>query len=244
MNGSASPVVAIDPVVPPARLHDLRTESLADLMRERSVRPIRRLLVVGCGSGKEAAVLAETLGAQTIGIDLVEQFDPDAAAIVDLRHGDATNLDFPDHSFDLVYCYHALEHIPDYFAALWEMRRVLVDGGGFCIGVPNRLRLMAYIGSPGVSMREKLRWNLIDWKARLRGRFRNEYGAHAGFSSAELQEDLQRAFGNAEEITLPYYQRVYRNQAGLCRLIDASGLGQIVYPCVYFAGEKYRQARG
>ncbi len=112
MNGSANPVVAIDPVVPPARIRDLRTEALADLIRERSARPIRRLLVVGCGSGKEAAVLAEALQAHTVGIDLVEQFDPTAAAVVDLRRGDATDLEFPDHSFDFVYCYHTLEHIP------------------------------------------------------------------------------------------------------------------------------------
>jgi SAM-dependent methyltransferase len=237
---SISGSMALDPDMPRHRIRDLRTEALAGLIQERSRQPIRRLLVVGCGSGKEAAVLAGTLAAKTVGIDIAGDFDPDAAAFADLRVGDATRLDFPDRTFDFVYSYHTLEHIPDHMAALGEMRRVLVDGGGFCIGTPNRLRLLAYFGSPGVSLREKIRWNVVDWKARLRGRFRNEYGAHAGFSSAELKHELQRVFGNAEKITLPYYLRVYRNHAALCRLLDASGLGQILYPCVYFVGRKER----
>jgi SAM-dependent methyltransferase len=237
MNAIASSAAA-DLPVPRRKFRDPRTEALAELIRDSSLRPIRRLLVVGCGSGKEAAVLAEELGAETTGIDLVEDFDPAAAAMVHLRHGDATALDFADGSFDCVYSYHALEHIPEHGRALREMRRVLGDAGTYCVGTPNRSRLLAYFGSPGVSMREKLRWNMLDWKARLRGRFRNEYGAHAGFTSGELRRELHGVFGEAEEITLPYYLRVYRNHVGLCRLLAASGLGRIVFPCVYFLGRK------
>jgi SAM-dependent methyltransferase len=223
-------------------VRDVRTESLANLIAERAGRPVRRLLVVGCGSGKEAAVLSSVLGAQTTGIDLVEDFDREAAARVELRRGDATRLEFADGSFDFVYSFHALEHIRDHTQALREMRRVLDDRGGYCIGTPNRLRLFGYMGSQGVSLRNKLRWNLDDWKARLRGRFRNEYGAHAGFSSAELEGELRRAFGHAEEITQDYYLRVYRNHSGMCRLLNGSGLGQIAYPCVYFLGSRLHNA--
>lgn len=112
--------------------------------------------------------------------------------------------------------------------------------GGYCVGTPNRLRLIGYFGSPDTSTLEKLRWNLSDWKARLRGRFRNQYGAHAGFSATELAADLHEAIGPAEDITLPYYLRVYRNHAGLCRLLDASGISRVVYPCVYFLGQRAR----
>lgn len=221
------------------RFRDLRTEALADLIRGSSRRAIRRLLVVGCGSGKEAAVLAEVLGAETTGVDIVVNFDPEASTAVRLLYGDATRLDFADASFDCVYSYHALEHIPQHVQALREMRRVLADDGLLCIGTPNRSRLFAYLGSR-TSLREKLRWNMIDWKARLRGRFRNEYGAHAGFTSDELRRELQDVFGNAEEITLPYYLRVYRKHVRLCRLLNASGLGQMLFPCVYFLGRKQR----
>lgn len=45
-------------------------------------------------------------------------------------------------------------------------------------------------------------------------------------------------FGHADEVTLDYYLRVYRNHQGLCRGLDATGLGRIAYPCVYFVGTR------
>lgn len=215
-----------------------KTGAIAGIVQKRAGAPIHRLLVVGCGSGAEAAILARELGAQVIGIDLHDAFDPAAAAVADLRRGDATRLEFADGAFDFVYSYHVLEHIPDYGKALAEMRRVLAAGGGYLIGTPNRSRLLGYLGSAGVSWRDKLAWNLADWKARLRGRFRNELGAHAGFSSAELGRALARVFGRVEEITARYYASVYRRHAWLVRLLARSGLGRFLFPAVYFMGTK------
>ncbi len=219
-------------------LRDRKTEVIADIVRERVSSPIRRLLVVGCGSGAEAAILARELGSQVVGIDLHGSFDPAAAAAADLRRGDATCLEFPDEAFDFVYSYHVLEHIPNYAKALAEMQRVLAKGGGYLIGTPNRVRLVGYLGSSGVSFRDKLAWNLADWKARLRGRFRNEFGAHAGFTSAELGGALATAFGKAEEISSRYYLDVYRRHAWLVKLLVHSGLSRFLFPAVYFMGAK------
>ena len=217
---------------------DRKTEAIAAIVRERIGSPILRLLVVGCGSGVEAATLARQLGAQVVGIDLRDSFDPSAAAAADLRQGDATHLEFADRAFDFVYSYHVLEHIPDYARALAEMHRVLKKGGSYLVGTPNRLRLVGYLGSAGVSWRDKLAWNVADWKARLRGRFRNEHGAHAGFSSAELRGILEKVFGRIEEITARYYLSVYRPYAWLVRFLARSGLGRFLFPAVYFMGTK------
>jgi len=217
---------------------DGKTEALAGLIRERTRAPIRRLLVVGCGSGVEAAILAKELGAQVVGVDLDNSFDLAAAAAVDLRRGDATCLDFANESFDFVFSYHALEHIPAYRKALAEMARVLSNGGAYCVGTPNRLRLFGYLGSKDATWRDKIAWNLADWKARLLGRFRNEYGAHAGFSSRELKASLAKIFDQAEEITLSYYLRVYRGYAIWVNLLDKLGLGRFLFPSVYFMGRK------
>lgn len=223
---------------PTTLLRDRKTEALATILRARARAPVRKLLVVGCGTGKEAAVLAAELGAQTIGVDLHASFDPRAAQLVELRQGDATRLEFPDRTFDFVYSFHVLEHIPDYTRALGEMRRVLADGGAYCIGTPNRSRLVGYLGSVGVSFRDKLAWNFADWKARLLGRFRNECGAHAGFTSTELGGALAKVFGKTEEITARYYLGVYRRHAWLVKLLARSGLGRFLFPAVYFMGTK------
>lgn len=220
-------------------LRDDKTEALADLIRERARAPILSLLVVGCGSGVEAAILARKLGARVVGVDLDTAFDADAAAAVDLRRGDATCLEFQNGSFDFVFSYHALEHIPAHGKAIEEMARVLSVGGAYCVGTPNRLRLIGYLGSKDAkNWREKLAWNLADWKARLQGRFRNECGAHAGFSSRELQAWLVRAFVHTEEITLPYYRRIYPGYAFWLSLLGKLGLGPLVFPSVYFMGRK------
>lgn len=225
---------AIDNVV----LFDGKTEVIAKIIRERTSAPISRLLVVGCGSGIEAAILARELNATGVGVDLYSNFDPTAAGLVDLRHGDATALEFEDGAFDFVFSYHALEHIPDYRKALQEMRRVLVSGGAYCVGTPNRSRVFGYLGSKDATIGQKIAWNFLDWSARARGKFRNEYGAHAGFACDELRGELQKVFGQVDEITLPYYQRVYSRHESLITALDRSGLGRFLFPSVYFMGRK------
>lgn len=107
-----------------------RTSVLTGLIAARCGVQRPRILVVGCGRGIEAAVLAQDLDAEVTGIDIEPRFDPEATRHARLMLGDATSLDFPDASFDIVYSYHALEHIPDYHKALSEMHRVLRGGGG------------------------------------------------------------------------------------------------------------------
>jgi len=222
----------------PADSAGRKTEAMADIVRGRAGSPIRRLLVVGCGSGVEAAALARALRAQVVGIDLRASFDRAAAGAADLRQGDATRLEFADGDFDFVYSYHVLEHIPQYMRALAEMHRVLNKGGAYLVGTPNRSRLVGYLGSVGVPFRDKLAWNLADWKAKLQGRFRNECGAHAGFTAAELGGALAKVFGSAEEITVRYYVGVYERHARLVKCLARSGLGRWLFPAVYFMGTK------
>lgn len=49
---------------------------------------------------------------------------------------DVQNLQFPDGSFDIVICYHVLEHIKDDFKAMREIHRCLKQGGLAIIQVP------------------------------------------------------------------------------------------------------------
>ncbi len=68
------------------------------------------------------------LGCKHISIDL-------ASYLADIRM-DITNLSFRDNIFDLVICYHVLEHVIDDIRALKEIYRVTKMGGGALIQIP------------------------------------------------------------------------------------------------------------
>jgi prepilin-type N-terminal cleavage/methylation domain-containing protein len=88
-------------------------------------------------------------------------------------------------------------------------------------------------------MRKMLEWNAIDWKARLRGRFRNELGAHAGFTLSELGGELRSVFSQIDDATLDYYLAQYPNRARTVRMLHGSGLGTFAFPSIYFSGQKH-----
>jgi len=49
---------------------------------------------------------------------------------------DITNIHYPDHSFDVIYCSHVLEHVPDDRKAIQEFYRVLSPKGYAVFLVP------------------------------------------------------------------------------------------------------------
>lgn len=69
------------------------------------------------------------------------------AAGVDRRE-DLTRLSFADHSFDLVYASHVLEHIPDDTSAIQEIHRVLTLKGLAILPVPIVAHTTVEYGAP------------------------------------------------------------------------------------------------
>ena len=86
----------------------------------------KRVLDFGAGSGTFARHLI------AVGVD-VTCVEPDPQLLKDARR-DTAGL--ADRSFDLVYSFNVLEHIPDDLAALAELRRVLKPGGRLVLYVP------------------------------------------------------------------------------------------------------------
>ena len=197
------------------------------------------ILVVGCGAGHEAGILARAFCAKTIGIDIGDQysFDHQGASPAVLKVMDAQKMSFPDASFDLVFSFHALEHISDPRRALSEMARVLRDTGTYFIGTPNKSRLLGYIGS-ATSLRNKVMWNLHDLSKRARGKWSNEAGAHAGFTREELLRLCTTAFGEGRDATDAYYRALYAKRHGALDVLVKSGAATFVYPCAYVVGKK------
>lgn len=125
------------------RLDDRAYEGQRLAALERAVGPLRgrRLLNVGCGTGG-FNVLAEQAGAEVWGVD--ENAEAVAITRARMRHGEralhavAEMLPFPDASFDLVYCYAAIEHVEDARRSLVEMVRVMRSQAGLYVHTNNR----------------------------------------------------------------------------------------------------------
>jgi SAM-dependent methyltransferase len=167
-------------------------------------------IVVGCGTGDEVIYMRRAFESRRIfGADVESRFSPLARAEGAVLAADALRLPFSSASFDFAAAFHSLEHVGDALQALKEISRVLRPGGWLYAGVPNRTRILGYIGSFDASPWQKLVWNLKDWKARLAGNFRNEAGAHAGFDRKEFTRLLGRSFSDVQLVTHQYLRFKY-----------------------------------
>jgi SAM-dependent methyltransferase len=153
---------------------------------------------------------------------------------------DGRRLPFPARSFDLVFSFHALEHIPRPQEAIAEMRRVLNPQGGVWIGTPNRTRVVGYLGSRDASLRDKLTWNLIDWWARARGSSATNSERMRGSRRTSCARCSSRGSIVVEDDTPAYYALLYPRHRGLQASLARIGLDRYAYPSIYFAGSRPR----
>lgn len=167
-------------------------------------------LVVGCGNGNEAVYMRRAFHSNSVvGVDVERIFSAEARAEHCVARGDALRLPFAGETFDFAAAFHSLEHVGDPRAALDEIHRVLRPGAWFYMGVPNSRRLVGYLGSFDATTWQKITWNLTDWAARARGRFRNEMGAHAGFERRELATLLEERFSDVRLLTEEFLRYKY-----------------------------------
>lgn len=128
--------------------YHLVTSRLRDWHLEREVRRLRslsdlpagaRILEIGCGKGLGARWIRRLFEArEVVGVDLDERMIGLARRMVRepgirFEVGDAANLRFPDASFDAVFDFGVLHHIPRWRNALVEIRRVLKPEGRLVI---------------------------------------------------------------------------------------------------------------
>lgn len=118
-----------------------RTATL-ELAQAAGIGAAMHVLDVGSGIGGTSRCLAREFGCRVTGIDLTEEYCRTAAMLsrrtglselVDYYQGDATDLPFPDASFDVVWTEHVAMNIPDKSALYREMYRVLKPGGTLAI---------------------------------------------------------------------------------------------------------------
>lgn len=110
-----------------------------DTMKMMNVQPGAKALDVCCGTADWTIALAEAVGASgevtgldfsqnmlKVGREKIEKLHLDQ---VELIHGNAMELPFPNQSFDYVTIGFGLRNVPDYMQVLKEMNRVLKPGG-------------------------------------------------------------------------------------------------------------------
>lgn len=110
-----------------------------DTMKRMNVKPGSKALDVCCGTGDWTIALAEAVGpsGEVTGLDFsqnmlnvgIEKVKSLGLKQVNLIHGNAMELPFPDNSFDYVTIGFGLRNVPDYLQVLKEMNRVLKPGG-------------------------------------------------------------------------------------------------------------------
>jgi SAM-dependent methyltransferase len=99
----------------------------------------RRLLDVGCGTGRFAVLASERLGARVWGVDASEEMLGEArrrpgAERVGWRRADAARLPFKAGWFDAVHSHLVLHLVDDRPAVVAEVARVLAPGGRLVVG--------------------------------------------------------------------------------------------------------------
>jgi ubiquinone/menaquinone biosynthesis C-methylase UbiE len=99
--------------------------------------PGERVVDVGAGPGFLTTAIAKAVGksGSVCGVDISKPLLEVARSQskdqhgIEFRHGDATQLPYPDEAFDAVVSTQVLEYVPDVDAALAEFHRVLRVGG-------------------------------------------------------------------------------------------------------------------
>jgi SAM-dependent methyltransferase len=118
-----------------ARHRAENAEVLKGLLTTSGIQGGSQVLEVGCGTGNYAIALGELAGCSCVGIDPSEQMLSKAkqrSAGVAFQVGRAESLDYPEGSFDLVFCVDVIHHVADRLRYFQGAFRALKPGGSIC----------------------------------------------------------------------------------------------------------------
>jgi ubiquinone/menaquinone biosynthesis C-methylase UbiE len=101
----------------------------------------KRVLDLGCGAGVDAAEF-KRYGAEVVALDWTRVATKMAIQHCDAVQAAATDLPFKRESFDLVYAFGVLHHIPEKYTCMADIARVLKPDGSFMGMVYNRDSLL------------------------------------------------------------------------------------------------------
>jgi len=112
------------------------------LKKKMPLKPGAAVLEIGCGRGAGARLVRQAFGpalmhAQDLDIEMIQKarryLGVESRKAISLSVADSVRIPFKDRSFDAVFDFGVLHHVPDWQAALSEIRRILKPGGIFYI---------------------------------------------------------------------------------------------------------------
>jgi phosphatidylethanolamine/phosphatidyl-N-methylethanolamine N-methyltransferase len=106
-----------------------------EVIEQLNLRPDQQVLEVGVGTG--ISLDAYPPYVKIVGIDpsadmlalAIQKTRENGWSHIEIRHGDALSLEFPDNSFDWVTTFHVMTVVPDPLRMMQEMVRVCKPGG-------------------------------------------------------------------------------------------------------------------
>ena len=117
------------------KIADLNREWGEEFIQRLGLKPGMKVLDIGCGTGNQA-IPAARAGADVTGVDIATNLLEQARRrahqeklTIDFREGDAEDLPFADHSFDVVYSMFGAMFAPRPDRVAAEMKRVTKPGG-------------------------------------------------------------------------------------------------------------------
>lgn len=125
----------------PSRVFQQKIE-IGWLKKKMPLEPGAIVLEIGCGRGAGAKLIHQafqpaSLHAQDLDISMVQKakqyLGVEDSGVVSISVADAVQIPFKDRSMDAVFDFGVLHHIPDWHAALSEIKRVLKPNGVFYI---------------------------------------------------------------------------------------------------------------
>jgi ubiquinone/menaquinone biosynthesis C-methylase UbiE len=151
-------------------------------------RPTRRILDLGCGTGRFSQALATRFDAEVVGVDPSQKMLAIArgkphGARVRYETGRAEAIPLEAESVDMVFTSMTFHHFSDRALAARECRRVLRTGGVLLVRMGSREQIDSYAYVPFIPLARGLHEEVLPWLAEIRGVFENAGFRHA---SSEL----------------------------------------------------------